>query len=131
MAQESELKQLPETILEKGTRDTRLLERAVKNRWPIPEKFREAIIRRQIRVALDPKSTGREARAATRTIIAADKINLEEEIKSTPAIHLHQHSQETIDYDKVPMAELLEMDAKLAELLTKYPAEANVSGRTP
>ena len=122
---------IEDNILPTGTRDTRLLERAVRERWPIPERYKKAIINRQIKIAIDPESSGREARAAARTIIAADKINLEEEIKSTPAIHLHQHSQETIDYDKVPMAELLEMDAKLAELLTKYPAEANVSGRTP
>lgn len=122
---------IEDNILPTGTRDTRLLERAVRERWPIPERYKKAIINRQIKIAIDPESSGREARAAARTIIAADKINLEEEIKSTPAIHLHQHSQETIDYDKVPTAELLEMDAKLAELLAKYPAEANVSGRTP
>ena len=116
--------QLSENIRDVGTRDTRLIERAVKNRWPIPEKYRDAIIKRQIRIAIDPKSSGREARAAARTIIAADKINLEEEIKSTPAIHLHQHNHETIDYTKVPDAELDELEKKLVELTTRYPREA-------
>lgn len=115
---------IEDNILPTGTRDTRLLERAVRERWPIPERYKKAIINRQIKIAIDPESSGREARAAARTIIAADKINLEEEIRSTPAIHLHQHNHETIDYIKVPDAELDELEKKLVELTTRYPREA-------
>ena len=118
---------LDQNFLQQGTRDTRMIERAVRNRWPIPDKFREAIIKRQIRVAIDPKSTGREARAAARTIIAADKINLEEEIKSTPAIHLHQHNHEQIDYTKIPDDELDALEKKLVEFTTKYPRDSTRS----
>ena len=56
-----------------GIRTTRLLERAVRSRWPIPEKYKEAIIKRQVAIAVDAKSKPREASAAARTILAADK----------------------------------------------------------
>lgn len=115
---------IEENILPTGTRDTRLLERAVRERWPIPDKFKKAIINRQIKIAIDPTSSGREARAAARTIIAADKINLEEEIRSTPAIHLHQHNHDQIDYSKIPDEELNALEATLVEFTTKYPAQS-------
>ena len=52
-----------------GIRTTRLLERAVRSRWPIPEKYKEAIIKRQVAIAVDAKSKPREASAAARTIL--------------------------------------------------------------
>ena len=78
-----------------GVRTTRMLERAVRSRWPIPEKYKEAIIKRQVAIAVDAKSKPREASAAARTILAADKLNQadEHEANKEPEQHIHLHQQ--------------------------------------
>jgi hypothetical protein len=77
-----------------GIRTTRLLERAVRERWPIPEHLRQAIIDRQVEIATDPKYDAREATSAAKTVIAADRINQQEEQgpkAGAQHLHLHQH----------------------------------------
>lgn len=103
-----------------NTRDTRLLERAIKKRWPIPEQYKEAIMRRQALIAIDPKAKPREASAAARTLIAADKLNLEEEQmemdsdKQNIEQHLHLHGEviphSKIFYDLPPVKQLPSAD---------------------
>lgn len=56
--------------------DLRLLETAIKDRWPIPEQYREALVRRLLHIALDPASKEREVLSATRCLLYADRINL-------------------------------------------------------
>jgi hypothetical protein len=58
------------------TSDSRLIERAIKEEWPVPEQYRPAIISRQARIAIDPKSSSREASVAARTLMRASEINL-------------------------------------------------------
>lgn len=64
-------------VLAPGIRQTRLLERAVRERWPIDELLRDAIIKRQVSIAIDPKSSPREATSAARCLVQMDALNLQ------------------------------------------------------
>lgn len=88
-----------------GVRTTRMLERAARQRWPVPEKYKEAIVKRQVQIAIDPKSKPREAAAAARTVLAADRLNQSDEHEDNKEpqqhLHLHQHQPTTVDLDKL------------------------------
>jgi hypothetical protein len=57
--------------------DTRLVERALRERWPIPGALRRPLVERLGSIVQDPKATPREAVAAARAILAASRLNLE------------------------------------------------------
>lgn len=65
--------------------DIKLAERAFKERWPISGKYREAIVRRLLAIALSPNSGKREIVAASRALLQADKMNLEEQAAEAAA----------------------------------------------
>jgi hypothetical protein len=67
-------------------RDTRLIEAAVRQRWPIDDAKRKPLMDRMLRIALNPKSSAREATSAARTIIHADRHNLEQEQAQQQAV---------------------------------------------
>src|SRR4051794_8788475 len=69
----------PESPFREGRADTRLLEKAVKARWPIREEVRPAVMNRLSRAAIDPNVSQREATSAARAIFEADRLNLEAE----------------------------------------------------
>lgn len=75
------------------TSDTRMIEQAVKRRWPIPEKFKEAIVRRQVRIATSKNSSNREASAAARCVLEMERQNQADEHKrldkEVPDQHAH------------------------------------------
>lgn len=101
-----------------GIRTTRMLERAVKNRWPIPDKYKEAIITRQVKIAISQESTARESASAARTILAADKLNIEQEKLEQPEQHLHLHQQiphSKIFYNLPPVDKALESQPLVAD----------------
>lgn len=114
-----------------GIRTTRLLERAVRSRWPIPEKYKEAIIKRQVAIAVDAKSKPREASAAARTILAADKLNQadEHEANKEPEQHIHLHQQvpSSVNLDKLTDEQLNNLEQLL---LAASPTTTNDSGST-
>ena len=60
-------------------RETRLWEKALKERWNIPEAMRGAIIRELGRIIIDTTASRREKTAAARALIAADAQNIEVE----------------------------------------------------
>lgn len=62
-------------------RDTRLAERALVQRWPVKPEYREAMIRRLVRVIADPASSAREVSAASRALLAAEGQNQQDEHK--------------------------------------------------
>ena len=59
----------------RGTRDTRLVDRALRERWPIPKALRGPLIERLAKIVQDPEASPREATAAARAILSASKIN--------------------------------------------------------
>lgn len=60
------------------TSDTRIMARAIEQRWPISPEHRAAIIEILMGIAKDPKASKREKASAARAIMAADRINLDE-----------------------------------------------------
>jgi hypothetical protein len=65
-------------------RDTRLIERAVRQRWDIPPALRETIPKALGQVASNPKASHRNRIAAARALIAADALNLGQEKHDDP-----------------------------------------------
>lgn len=60
-------------------RDTRLLAKALMQRWPINPKMREGIIGALARVLTDPNASHREKTSAAKALMAADAQNIEME----------------------------------------------------
>lgn len=60
-------------------RDTRMMAKAMEQRWPISESARKAIVSRLIRIIADPNSKPREIIAATKGLIAAEGQNQKDE----------------------------------------------------
>ena len=56
-------------------KETRMIARALSRRWPIPEELKEAMIKRQVAIAIDPKVKPRESTAAFRSLVAAEAQN--------------------------------------------------------
>lgn len=67
--------------------DSRMLARAIIERWPIDQKYREAIIARLTRIAIDPNSTKREVMVASKALIAADALNVKQELQGKAQKH--------------------------------------------
>lgn len=61
-----------------------IIRRAIRERWPIAEQYRDGIMKRLTSIALNPESGVRASVTAARVIIAADKLNLDEELKEKP-----------------------------------------------
>lgn len=62
-------------------RDTRLDARALTQRWPIKTEYRDAIVKRLMRVIADPNSSPREVTAASKALLAAEAQNQADEHK--------------------------------------------------
>ena len=58
---------------------TRILERATRQRWPIPDEYRQPIVNRQATIAIDPNSSPRAASIATRCILEMERQNQQDE----------------------------------------------------
>ncbi len=98
----------PLAVGELGARRTtqmtndRMLQRAIKQRWPIPEHYKQAVIDRQVKIAIDPEATAREATAAARVLVAAEQQNQADDIAAAKIpdtqqhVHFHAESTSTI-----------------------------------
>ena len=69
--------------------ETKLEAMAIRNRWPVDSDYREGVIRRLLKIVLDPESKPRDVTQAAKAIVAADKINLDDEKKDIPIEHHH------------------------------------------
>ena len=61
--------------------DTRMMAKAVIQRWPISSEYRATIVRRLMRVFADPASSPREVTAAAKALLAAEQQNQSDEHK--------------------------------------------------
>lgn len=86
-----------------GVRTTRMLERAIRQRWPITDEQRQAIIDRQIAIASRKTGKAREQSIAAKTVAAFDKLNLEEAKLDEAKVenHLHLHGQQVVPHSKI------------------------------
>lgn len=71
------------------TSDTRMIERAIRERWPISPAVRDAAVKRMATIAIDPNSSKREATSAFRSLVSADALNMADEHKQIPDMHVH------------------------------------------
>jgi hypothetical protein len=62
-------------------RDTRMAQKALEQRWPIKPEYREALVRRLVRIIADPNSSAREVTSASKALIAAESQNQADEHK--------------------------------------------------
>lgn len=62
-------------------RDTRMMAKALEQRWPLNENARKAIISRLLRIIADNQSSPREVTAAAKALLAAEKQNQSDEHK--------------------------------------------------
>src|SRR4051812_1112374 len=74
----------------RGIRDTRLADRALRERWPIPASLRRPLVARLAGIVTDPAASPREATAAARAILQASKLNLE---AVSAAIRAREHEE--------------------------------------
>lgn len=97
-------------------RDDRLLQRAIKQRWPIPEQFREAVIARQVLIATGriEDASPREQTAAFNALLAAEAQNQADEHQDEGKRVEHRH---TIELGPVTAENLAEHKRRLLEEL--------------
>lgn len=67
-----------QTLTNGTTRDTRMGARALIERWPLTPETRQKVINAMQSIVTNPLATRREKTAASRALIAADKLNLDE-----------------------------------------------------
>lgn len=70
-----------------------MMARALTQRWPIKPEYKDAIIRRLIRVIADPSSSPREITAASKALMAAEKQNQEDEHKVVDVRIANRHAE--------------------------------------
>jgi hypothetical protein len=80
----------PYTLPGKGLKDARLEQRALLERWPLEERYRQALLHRQITIGIDPNSTPKEASIAFRCCLSADGLNLDYAREQSKAKHGEQ-----------------------------------------
>lgn len=62
-----------------GTRDTRLIRRAIEEGWPVRPELRAKVIDRAAEVISNPDAAPRNIVAASKIVLAADGLNLQAE----------------------------------------------------
>lgn len=62
-----------------SVKDTRLMARAVSQRWPMSQEIRDAVITRLAMIVADPNSTTREVATAARALISAERQNQQDD----------------------------------------------------
>lgn len=62
-----------------GIRDTRMMARALRERWPIDDRQRELMMRVLMQIAADANNSPRERTSAIKALISADRNNIEQE----------------------------------------------------
>lgn len=70
--------------------DTRLMERALAERWPIPDDLRPTLVRRLAYIMTSDNSSPREITSAAKALLSASKINLD---AVTAAIRAEEHEE--------------------------------------
>ena len=64
-----------------GIRDTRMMAKAMTQRWDIKPEYRDAIVKRLARIVIDPSSSPREVTAASKALMSAEAQNQADEHK--------------------------------------------------
>ena len=90
------------------TRADRIERKAMLSGWEIPDGVREQLLLRQMKIALNPASSNRDATAAFKAILAAEAIAKRSE-----------RSQQPIQHEHILLTEEQKVDRRNAELLRR------------
>src|SRR6056297_1540160 len=74
-------------------RDTRMIAKALTQRWEIKPEYRDALIRRLIKIIADPSSSPREVTAASKALISAEAQNQADEHKVVDVRIQQEHAR--------------------------------------
>lgn len=81
-----------------GIRDTRMMARALRDRWPIDDRQRELMMRVLMQIAADANNSPRERTSAIKALISADRNNIEQEkIQQAEEHHSEKMQGEQLD----------------------------------
>ena len=81
-----------------GIRDTRMMARALRERWPIDDRQRELMMRVLMQIAADSSNSPRERTSAIKALISADRNNIEQEkIQQAEEHHSEKMQGEQLD----------------------------------
>ena len=64
-----------------SVKDTRLIAKALEQRWPVPNELRASLVRQMMAIVADKSASPRERTSAFKAILAAEKQNQEDEHK--------------------------------------------------
>jgi len=73
----------------KGLKDARLERRALRSRWHVPEKYKEALVKRVVKNGLDPETGVRDATQCFRALVAAEQQDFEKDRADLPILLEH------------------------------------------
>ncbi len=96
--------------------DARLLQRAARERWPIPRSKRPMVVNAMLAIVESPDSSDRARTAAARVLMQGSKINLDSVRTSCFVKRLGQagDSRENAEADGIALAEHFAMVRRLA-----------------
>ena len=73
------------------TSDTRLIEKSLSQRWPIPDELRPKVAKVLGQIINDPETSRRNRIAASRALATLDALNMEQEKRDAGGEHLNVH----------------------------------------
>jgi hypothetical protein len=115
------------------TQIARMEARAMEQRWPTKPEYRDALIKRNMNIILNPKSTERAVAAASRVILAAEQQNQLDEHKVIDVRVVTRNDQYDAIAAELGIApDLIEHAARQADILagrTEENATANSERR--
>lgn len=111
-ADNSPLEPEPQGGLGGGTRDTRLVELAVRKRWNMPEKVAETLPEKLMEIFESEDKADRDRLSAAKTLVTMMGQNQADDHKAQPDLHLHAHTTVQSAHQ-----ELLEADPDYIEYL--------------
>jgi hypothetical protein len=110
----------------KNTSDVRLVERALKERWPIPDSARLILGEEMGNILANPEESSRARSIAARVLLAADQLNLEQEKRDLGGevvnVNLSGEVKQKHEHDH---------NCRLAGFLERYDAEVARSAGLP
>ena len=112
----------------RGRADTKLIERALRERWPIPEKYRKHIVDRQVQISVDPAISAREATSAAKCLAYMEHQNLTTDLKLVDKILADQH-QVSHDVDIKAVTAEIEKDPDYVEFQRLRACESDTDAR--
>jgi hypothetical protein len=76
-----------------SVQDTRLMAKALTQRWPVTPEYRGIIVRKLMKVIADPASSPREVTAAAKALLAAEAQNQADEHKAVDVSLRTEHDR--------------------------------------